>query len=166
MTATVARLAKNIPMKKLLLLLLLGFTPLGYAVEIQQIPAPDNASALQIDKSGRRDVIQLRSGVKVSRLFYDDIDSLKPYIAKTYNIPVSKVGKIVLPTFVSAKWLSATEVEIMCNTVVTLGENETKEFDFTALVSSSGNVEKVTITKKETATPQKKEKTTTKKKKS
>ncbi len=112
-------------------------------------------------------MIQLRSGVKVSRLFYDDIDSLKPYIAKTYNVPVSKVGKIVLPTFVSAKWLSATEVEIMCNTVVTLGENETKEFDFTALVSSSGNVEKVTITKKETATPQKKEKTTaTKKKKS
>jgi hypothetical protein len=55
----------------------------------------------------------------------------------------------------------------MCNTAVTLGENETKEFDFTALVSSSGNVEKVTITKKETATPQKKEKTTaTKKKKS
>jgi len=73
----------------------------------------------------------------------------------------------VLPTFVSAKWLSATEVEIICNTAVTLGENETKEFDFTALVSSSGNVEKVTITKKETATPEKKEKTTaTKKKKS
>ena len=152
-------------MKKLLLLLFLGITPLGYAVEIQQIPSPDNASALQIDKSGRRDVIQLRSGVKVSRLFFDDIDSLKPYIAKTYNVPVSKVGKIVLPTFLSAKWLSATEVEIMCNTAVTLGENETKEFDFTALVLSSGNVENVTITKKETAAPAKKEKTSPMKKK-
>jgi hypothetical protein len=152
-------------MKKLLLLLFLGITPLGYAVEIQQIPSPDNASALQIDKSGRRDVIQLRSGVKVSRLFFDDIDSLKPHIAKTYNVPVSKVGKIVLPTFLSAKWLSATEVEIMCNTAVTLGENETKEFDFTALVSSSGNVENVTITKKETAAPAKKEKTSPMKKK-
>src|ERR1700746_2972088 len=121
-------------MKKLFLLFFFGFTPLSYAVEIQQIPAPDNASALRIDKSGRRDVIQLRSGVKVSRLFYDDIDSLKPYIAKTYNVPVSKVGKIVLPTFLSAKWLSSTEVEITCNSAVTIGENEIKEFDFTALV--------------------------------
>ena len=152
-------------MKTLLLLLSLGFTSFGYAVEIQQIPSPDNANALQIDKSGRRDVIQLRSGVKVSRLFYDDIDSLKPYIAKTYNVPVSKVGKIVLPTFLSAKWLSPTEVEITCNSAVTIGENETKEFDFTALVLSSGNVEKVTITKKETVAPPKKEKTTVTKKK-
>jgi len=152
-------------MKTLLLLLSLGLTSFGYAVEIRQIPSPDNANALQIDKSGRRDVIQLRSGVKVSRLFYDDIDSLKPYIAKTYNVPVSKVGKIVLPTFLSAKWLSPTEVEITCNSAVTIGENETKEFDFTALVLSSGNVEKVTITKKETAAPQKKEKTTVTKRK-
>lgn len=157
-------------MKTLLLpLLYLGLTSLGYAVEIQQIPSPDNASALQIDKSGRRDVIQLRSGVKISRLFYDDIDSLKPYIAKTYGVPVAKVGKIVLPTFLSAQWLSPTEVEIVCNTAVTLGENDTKEFDFTALVSSSGNMEKVTITKKETAAPMKKQKgspTPTKKRKS
>jgi hypothetical protein len=152
-------------MKTLLLLLSLGLTSFGYAVEIQQIPSPDNANALQIDKSGRRDVIQLRSGVRVSRLFYDDIDSLKPYIAKTYNVLVSKVGKIVLPTFLSAKWLSPTEVEITCNSAVTIGENETKEFDFTALVSSSGNVEKVTITKKEIAAPPKKEKTTVTKKK-
>jgi hypothetical protein len=151
-------------MKKLLLLLFLGLTHLGYAVEIQQIPSPDNASALQIDKSGRRDVIQLRSGVKVSRLFYDDIDSLKPYIAKTYSVPVAKVGKIVLPTFLSAKWLSAAEVEIVCNAAVNLGENE-KEFDFTALVSSSGKVEKVTITKKESPAPVKKEKVTPAKKK-
>src|SRR5882757_9504820 len=98
-------------MKTLLLLLSLGFTACSYA--------------LQIDKSGRRDVIQLRSGVKVSRLFYDDIDSLKPYIAKTYNVSVSKIGKIVLPTFRSAKWLSPTEVEITCNSAATIGENET-----------------------------------------
>jgi hypothetical protein len=152
-------------MKKFLILFFLGLMPPGYAVEIQQIPSPDNANALQIDKSGRRDVIQLRSGVKVSRLFYDDIDSLKPYLANTYNVPVSKVGKIVLPTFLSAKWLSSTEIEIVCNTAVTLGESETKEFDFTALVSSLGNIEKVTITKKESAAPPKKQKTTLIKKK-
>jgi hypothetical protein len=152
-------------MKKLFLLFFLGLTPAGYAVEIQQIPSPDNANALQIDKSGRRDVIQLRSGVKVARLFYDDIDSLKPYIAKTYNVPLAKIGKILLPTFLSAKWLSATEVEITCNSAVTLGENESKEFDFIALVSSSGKIENVTITKKETVAPAKKEKTTPTKKK-
>jgi hypothetical protein len=52
---------------------------------------------------------------------------------------------------------------------VTLGENETRDFDFTALVSSTGNLEKVTITKKAIAIPPKKEKakgTPTKKKKS
>jgi hypothetical protein len=151
-------------MKTLLLSLVL--TSLGYAVEIQQIPSPDSANALQIDKSGRRDVIQLRSGVKVIRLFYDDIDSLKPYIAKAYNVPATKVGKIVLPRFLSAKWPSANEVEITCNSAVTIGENETKEFDYTALVSSSGTVENVTITKKETPPSPKKEKTVgTKKKK-
>jgi hypothetical protein len=139
-------------------LLFLGLTPLAHAVEIQQIPSPDNASAIQIDRSGRRDVIQLRSGVKIIRLFYDDIDSLKPHIAKTYNVPVTKVGKIVLPTFLSAKWLSAAEVEITCNTAVTLAENDTKEFDFTAVVTSSGKTQSVTITKKEAKAPAKKEK--------
>jgi hypothetical protein len=152
-------------MQKLFLLFFFGLMPLGYAVEIQQIPSPDNANALQIDKSGRRDVIQLRSGVKVSRLFYDDIDSLKPYIATTYSVPLAKVGKIVLPTFLSAKWLSATEVEITCNSAVTLDENETKEFDFTALVSSSGKTENLTITKKQTVAPAKKEKSAPTKKK-
>ena len=152
-------------MKKLFLLIFLGLTPVGYAVEIQQIPSPDNANALQIDKSGRRDVIQLRSGVKVSRLFYDDIDTLKPYIAKAYNVPLAKVGKILLPAFLSAKWLSATEVEITCNSAVTLGDNESKEFDFVALVSSAGKVENVTITKKQTVAPAKKEKTVLTKKK-
>jgi hypothetical protein len=142
----------------LLALLYLGLTPSNYAVEIQQIPSPDKASALQIDKSGRRDVIQLRSGVKISRLFYDDIDSLKPYIAKAYGVPVTKVGKIELPTFLSAQWLSATEVEIVCNADVTLGEKDIKEFDFTALVSSSGDLENVTIAKKESAAPTKKQK--------
>jgi hypothetical protein len=137
-------------MKKLLLLLFLGLTPLGYAVEIQQIPSPDNANAILIDRSGRRDVIELRSGVKVIRLFYDDIDSLKPYIAKAYGVPVAKIGKIVLPTFVSAKWLSATEVEIVCDSGVSFAANDSRDFDFTAVVSSMGAEEKVTITKKET----------------
>jgi hypothetical protein len=151
--------------KFVLFFLLLSLAPLAHAVEIQQIPSPDNTSAIQIDRSGRRDVIQLRSGVKIIRLFYDDIDSLKPYIAKSYNVSVTKVGKIVLPTFLSAKWLSPAEVEITCDTVVTLAENDTMEFDFTAVVSSSGTTQSVTITKKQAPAPPKKEKTAPAKKK-
>jgi hypothetical protein len=49
-------------------------------------------------------------------------------------------------------------VEIVCNTEATLDENDTKEFDFTALVSSSGELEKVTIVKKQSAVPAKKQK--------
>jgi hypothetical protein len=152
-------------MKKLLLLFFLSLSSAVFAVEIQQIPSPDNANALLIDKSGRHDVIQLRSGVRVLRLFYDDTDALKPFIAKTYGVPVTKVGKIALPAFLSAKWLSPGEVEITCNTVATVGDNEAKDFDFTALVSSTGTLENVTITKKAAPIPTKNQKTTPQKKK-
>jgi hypothetical protein len=154
-------------MKKLLLIFSLNLASAGFAVEIQQIPSPDNANAVLIDKSGRHDVIQLRSGVRVLRLFFDDTDSLKPYIAKSYGVPVTKVGKVALPAFISAKWLSAAQVEINCNTVAIVGDNETKDFDFTALVSSTGTLESVTITKKAAPIPTKNQKPTpTKKKKS
>jgi hypothetical protein len=156
---------KTPKMKKLLLMFSLSLVSAALAVEIQQIPSPDNANALLIDKSGRHDVIQLRSGVRVLRLFYDDTDSLKPYIAKSYGVPLSKVGKIGLPAFISAKWLSAAQVEITCNTVAIVGDNESKDFDFTAVVSSTGALESVTITKKAAPTPPKKEKTTPAKKK-
>ncbi|MGA7126558.1 MAG: hypothetical protein WBZ19_09655, partial [Chthoniobacterales bacterium] len=74
----------------LLLVCLLAPAP---AVEILQVPSPDNSNSLMIDKSGRRDVLQLRTGVKVVRLFYDDIDALKPYLAKSFGVSASKLGK-------------------------------------------------------------------------
>jgi hypothetical protein len=130
----------------LIFLLVAGFLMSASAVEILQVPSPDNTSSLMIDKSGRHDVLQLRSGVKVARLFYDDIDSLKPYLAKAYSVPVSKLGKIVLPTYKSARWLSPTELQVECDSGVTIGDDE-REFHFTAVVDNSGKLVGVTIVK-------------------
>jgi hypothetical protein len=70
-------------------------------------------STLVVDKSGRRDIIELRSGKRVHRLFYEDLDSIfKPKIAEAFNASLNKIGKIVLPTFTSATWASSDEVEI------------------------------------------------------
>lgn len=115
-------------------------------VEIQQVQSPDNTSSLMIDKSGRHDVLQLRSGVKVVRLFYDDIDSLKPYLARAYAVPVTKLGKITLPSYKSAKWLSPTELQIVCDSAVTVGDDE-RDFGFTAVVDKSGKLVSATIVK-------------------
>jgi hypothetical protein len=99
-----------------------------------------------IDKSGRRDVLQLRAGVKVIRLFYDDTDALKPYVAKTYGVPAVKLGKIAQPIYKSAKWLSATELQIDCASSVPLGDAE-HEFDFTAVIDTTGKLVTATIVK-------------------
>jgi hypothetical protein len=91
-------------------------------------------------------VLQLRTGVKVVRLFYDDIDSLKPYLARAYAVPVANLGKITLPNYKSAKWLSPTELQIQCDSGVTIGEEE-RDFDFTAVVDKSGKLVNATIVK-------------------
>jgi hypothetical protein len=70
-------------------------------------------STLVVDKSGRRDIIELRSGKRAHRLFYEDLDPIfKPKVGEAFNASLNKIGKIVLPTFTSASWTSPDEVEI------------------------------------------------------
>ena len=130
----------------LISLLLLGLLAPAPAVEILQVPSPDNSNSLMIDKSGRRDVLQLRTGVKVVRLFYDDIDALKPYLARAFGVPATKLGKITLPTYKSAKWLSNARLQIVCAGAVNVADTD-REFDFTAVVDSSGKLLDATIVK-------------------
>jgi hypothetical protein len=40
------------------------------------------------------------------------LDAWKPELSKVFGIPESQVGKIVLPSFVAAKWISENEVLI------------------------------------------------------
>jgi hypothetical protein len=102
-----------------------------------------------VDKSGKRDIIELRSGKKIHRLFYEDLDSLfRPKIAEAFGASLNKVGKIVLPTFTSASWPSGDEVEIKGESVVTINEGAGDEFTFTALVSKTGNVKHLTVVPK------------------
>jgi len=35
--------------------------------------SPDKSTTLVVDKSGRRDIIELQSGKRVHRLFYEDL---------------------------------------------------------------------------------------------
>ena len=105
--------------------------------------SPDKTSTLVVDKSGRRDIIVLRSGKRVHRLFYDDLDSIfKSKIAEAFNASLNKIGKIVLPTFTSASWTSPDEVEIKGKSSVIINDDKGDEFTFTALVSKSGSVKK------------------------
>jgi hypothetical protein len=135
-------------MKKscLICLLFLSLLLAAPAVEILQVPSPDNANSLMIDKSGRRDVLQLRAGVKVIRLFYDDIDALKPYLAKAYGVSAAKLGKITQPTYKSAKWLSAVQLQVECTSAVTMTDGD-REFDFTAVVDTTGKLVNASIVK-------------------
>jgi hypothetical protein len=111
--------------------------------------SPDNSSPLLLDKSGNRDTIQMTSGKRVHRLFYEDLDAIfKPKIAEAFNASLNKVGKIVLPTFTSARWTSPDEVEIKGESVVTINDDDGDEFTFTATVSSSGNVKHVIVVSK------------------
>jgi hypothetical protein len=55
------------------------------------------------------------------------------------------VGKIVLPTFTSARWISADEVEIKGESSVIINDDNGDEFTFTASVSKSGSVKNLTV---------------------
>ena len=118
----------------------------AFAGDVMKFVSPDKSSTLVVDKSGRRDVIELRSGKRVHRLFYEDLDSIfKPTIAEAFNASLNKIGKIVLPTFTSARWTSADEVEIKGESGVTINDDQGDEFTFTALVSTSGKVKHLTV---------------------
>ena len=51
----------------------------------------------------------------------------------------------MLPTFTSASWTSPDEVEIKGKSSVIINDDKGDEFTFTALVSKSGNVKRLTV---------------------
>jgi hypothetical protein len=121
----------------------------AFAADTMKFVSPDKSSTLVVDKSGRRDIIELHSGKRVHRLFYEDLDStFKPKIAEAFNASLDKVGKVVLPTFTSARWISEEEVEIKGESVVTINDDQGDEFTFTASVSKLGNVKHLTVVPK------------------
>jgi hypothetical protein len=126
----------------LALLLTVGST---FAADTMKFVSPDKSCALVVDKSGKRDLMELKSGKRVHRLFYEDLDSIfKSKIAEAFNASLNKVGKIVLPTFTSASWTAEDEVEIKGESSVSINDDE-EEFTFTAEVSKSGNVKHLTV---------------------
>jgi hypothetical protein len=129
----------------LLLALLIAVAP-AFASDAMKFVSPDKSSALVVDKSGKRDIIEMKSGKRVHRLFYEDLDSVfKPTVAEAFNASLNKVGKIVLPTFTSASWSSSEEVEIKGESSVIINDDDGDEFTFTALVSNQGVVKHLTV---------------------
>jgi hypothetical protein len=115
----------------------------AFAGELQQIWSPNHSRVLLVDTSGRRDIISIKSGSKIIRLFYgnigDALDAWKPRLSKLYRIPESQIGKIVLPSFVAAKWISENEVQIDLESSFTETKNfDSFEFTVRALVSGDG----------------------------
>jgi hypothetical protein len=139
------------PMNSKIFLFLFLFLTVGvaFAEDAMKFVSPDKSATLVVDKSGKRDIIELQSGKRVHRLFYENLDSIfKPKIAEAFGASLDKVGKIVLPTFISARWISADEVEIKGESVVTINDSDFDEFTFTASVSKSGHVNHLTVTPK------------------
>ena len=121
----------------------------AFAQDAMKFVSPDKSSTLVVDKSGKRDLIELKSGKRVHRLFYEDLDSIfKAKIAEAFNASLNKVGKIVLPTFTSARWTSLDEVEIKGESVVIINDDDGDKFTFTASVSKSGTVQYLTVVPK------------------
>jgi hypothetical protein len=58
---------------------------------------------------------------------------------------LDKIGKIVLPTFTSARWTSADEVEIKGESSVVINDDEGDAFNFTASVSKSGSLRHLSV---------------------
>ena len=57
----------------------------AFAADAMKFVSPNKLSTLVVDKSGRRDIIELQSGMRVHRLFYQDLDSIfKPKIAESF----------------------------------------------------------------------------------
>jgi hypothetical protein len=133
-------------MKISLFLVFLLTAAFAFAADIEKFVSPDKSATLIIDKSGRRDIIELRSGKRLHRLFYEDLDSVfKPRIAVAFKASLDKVGKIVLPTFTGARWITSDELEIKCDSSVTINNDAGDEFTFTAVVSKSGKVKSLTV---------------------
>ncbi len=108
----------------------------------EMIWSPNHSRAVIVDTSTRRNIISIKSGANDVRLFYghfgDALDAWKPGLSKLYGIPESQVGKIVLPSFVAAKWISENEVQIDLDSAFTTMNLDTFEFTVRALVSGDG----------------------------
>lgn len=127
--------------RKLLVLFLSVLAVPGFADEM--IWSPNHSRALIVDTSGKRDLISIRSGSKNICLFYenygDALDAWKPELSKLYGIPETQVGKIVLPSFVAAKWISENEVLIDLESSFTETKNfDSFDFSLRALVRADG----------------------------
>jgi hypothetical protein len=129
-----------------LLLVFLMTVAAALADDAIKIVSPDNATTLLVDKSGKRDLIVLHSGKLRHRLFYEDLDTLfRAKLATAFNASLNKVGKVVLPTFKSARWISPDEVEIKGESTVIINEDSGDEFQFTAVVSKNGKIKDLAI---------------------
>jgi hypothetical protein len=132
-----------------LLLVFLMTVAAALADDAIKIVSPDNATTLVVDKSGKRDLIILHSGKLRHRLFYEDLDTLfRAKLATAFNASLNKVGKVVLPTFKSARWISPDEVEIKGESTVIINEDSGDEFQFTAIVSKNGKIKDLSIATK------------------
>jgi hypothetical protein len=135
------------PMKLFsVLLVVLVTVAAAFADDAIKIVSPDNATTLVVDKSGKRDLIVLRSGKLRHRLFYEDLDTLfRAKLATAFNASLNKVGKVVLPTFKSARWISPDELEIKGESTVIINEDSGDQFQFTAVVSKSGKIKELNV---------------------
>jgi len=132
-----------------LLLVFLITVTAAFADDAIKIVSPDNATTLVVDKSGKRDLIILHSGKLRHRLFYEDLDTLfRAKLATAFNASLNKVGKVVLPTFNSARWISPDEVEIKGESTVIINEDSGDQFQFTAVVSKNGRIKDLSISTK------------------
>jgi hypothetical protein len=133
------------PFHVLLVLVVSAVTAL--ADDAIKIVSPDNTTTLVVDKSGKRDLIVLHSGKIRHRLFYEDLDTLfRAKLATAFNASLNKVGKVVLPTFKSARWISPEDVEIKGESTVIINEDAGDDFVFTAVVSKAGKIKDLSIT--------------------
>jgi hypothetical protein len=131
-------------MKPSLLLVFLMTVAAAFADDAIKIVSPDNTTTLL--KSGKRDLIVLHSGKIRHRLFYEDLDTLfRAKLATAFNASLNKVGKVVLPTFKSARWISPDEVEIKGESTVIINEDSGDDFGFTAVVSKTGKIKDLSI---------------------
>jgi hypothetical protein len=116
-------------MKLSCLLVFLMTVAAAFGDDAIKIVSPDNPAMLIVDKSGKRDLIALRSGKIRHRLFYEDLDTLfRAKLATAFNASLNKVGKVVLPTFKSARWISPEEVEIKGESTVIINEDSGDDF--------------------------------------
>jgi hypothetical protein len=114
---------------KFVVILLSVLAVTAKADENEMIWSPNHSKVLAVVTGGRGDLIYIISGSKDIRLFYgnaaDALDPWRPKLAKLYKMPVSQVGKIVLPVFIAAKWISENEIQIDLEA----GFTETKNYD-------------------------------------